>query len=149
MWHWYMCQRYVQVRSELLLWCEEKTQVVRGVPVLPWGMLSKVWWVKKLLRGKNLCPALSWLLLSCFVWFILSYLILCASQFQPRASPPRANPGHLFHDESRVPGIWQLIVSRPPGYLQTTTNLFGNILSSFPTALRVKGFKQSNTVILE
>ena len=27
---------------------------------------------------------------------------LCASQFQSRASP-RANPGHLFHDESRGP----------------------------------------------
>ena len=65
---------------------------------------------------------------------------------------PRANPGHLFHDDSRGPGIWQLIVSQPPGHLQTTTNLFRNIRSSFPTALRVKsvkGFKQSNTVILE
>ena len=37
----------------------------------------------------------------------------------------------------------------PPGHLQTSKNLFHNILSSFPTALRVKGFKQSSTVILE
>ena len=60
-----------------------------------------------------------------------------------RKHPPRANPGHLFHDESQGTGIWQLIVSRSPGHLQTTTDLFRNILSSFPTALRVKGFKQS------
>ena len=66
-----------------------------------------------------------------------------------REHPPQANPGHLFYDESRGPGIWQLIVSRPPGHLQTITNLFRNIPSSFPTALRVKGFKQSNMVILE
>ena len=33
-------------------------------------------------------------------------------------------------------------------HLQTTTNLFHNILSSFLTTLRVKGFRQSNTVIL-
>ena len=57
--------------------------------------------------------------------------------------PPRANPGHLFHDESRGTDIWQLIVSRSPGHLKTTTNLFCNILSLFPTALRFKGFKQS------
>ena len=66
-----------------------------------------------------------------------------------REHPPQANPGHLFYDESRGPGIWQLEVSRPPGHLQTITNLFRNIPSSFPTALRVKGFKQSNMVILE
>ena len=51
---------------------------------------------------------------------------LCASQFQPRASPPRANSRHLFHYESRGPGIWQFIVSRPPGHLQTMANLFHN-----------------------
>ena len=38
-------------------------------------------------------------------------------------------------------GRWQLIVSRPPGHLQTTKNLFRNILSPFPTAFRIKGFK--------
>ena len=54
--------------------------------------------------------------------------------------------GYLMHDESRELGIRQLIVSRSPGHLQTTKNLFRNILSSFPTALRVKGFKQSGTV---
>ena len=49
------------------------------------------------------------------------YRDLCVSQFQPRAPPPppRANLGHLLHDESRGPGIWQLIVlivdSAPPG----------------------------------
>ena len=63
--------------------------------------------------------------------------------------PPRANPGHLLHDESLGPSIWQLIVSRPPGDLQTTKKLSRNILSPFPTPLRVKGFKQSSTVILE
>ena len=40
--------------------------------------------------------------------------------------PPRPNPGHLFHDESRGPGISQLIASRLPGHLQTTTKLFRN-----------------------
>ena len=39
---------------------------------------------------------------------------------------PRANPGYLFHDESWGPGISQLIVSRSPGHLQTTTKLFRN-----------------------
>ena len=34
-----------------------------------------------------------------------------------RKHPPRANPGPLMHNESRRPGIWQLIVS-PPGHLQ-------------------------------
>ena len=66
-----------------------------------------------------------------------------------REHSPRANPGHLMRDESRKPGIWQLIVSRPPGHLQTIKNLFRNMLSSFPTVLREEGFKQSNTVILE
>ena len=46
-----------------------------------------------------------------------------------------------MHVESRGPGIWQLIVSRAPGHLQTAKNLFRNILLSFPTVLRVKGFK--------
>ena len=38
----------------------------------------------------------------------------------PAASiPSRDNPGHLMHDEAWGPGIWQLIVSRAPGHLQT------------------------------
>ena len=65
----------------------------------------------------------------------------------PAASIRRANPGYLMHDESREPGIWQLIVSRAPRLLQTKLNLLRNIMSSFPTALRVKGFKLN--VILE
>ena len=48
-----------------------------------------------------------------------------------------------MHDESRRPGIWNLMVS-PLGHFQTTKNLFRNILSSFPTALRVKGFKHGH-----
>ena len=43
--------------------------------------------------------------------------------------PRRANLGHLLHDECQGPGIWQLIVSRPPGHLQTTKSLFRNNLS--------------------
>ena len=40
---------------------------------------------------------------------------MCKSN--PAASnPPRANPGHLLHDESRGPGIWQLIVPAPRTY---------------------------------
>ena len=58
-----------------------------------------------------------------------------------REHPARANPGHLMHEESRGPVIWQLIMSRPPGHLQTTKNLLRNILSSFLAALRVGGFK--------
>ena len=38
-----------------------------------------------------------------------------------REHPPRANPGHLFHDESWGPGIWQLIVSPPGIYKQQQT----------------------------
>ena len=53
---------------------------------------------------------------------------------------PRTNPGHLLH-ESRRPGIWKLIMFRPPGHLQTTKKLACNILSLFPTGLRVKGFR--------
>ena len=61
---------------------------------------------------------------------------LCASQFQPRTSPSRANPGNMIRDESR--GAGHLVVNSvpAPGHLQTTTNLLPNILSSFPTALR-------------
>ena len=66
-----------------------------------------------------------------------------------REHPPRANPGHLLHDESRGPGIWQFIVSRSPGHLQTTKIWLSTIQSPFPKAFRVKGFKQSSTVILE
>ena len=43
------------------------------------------------------------------VWHY-SFEVMCASQFQPRATPS-ANPGHLIHDESRGPDIWQLIVN--------------------------------------
>ena len=66
---------------------------------------------------------------------------LCASQFQPRASHPRVNPGHMLHDESRGPGIWQLVVSRPPGHLQTAKNLFRNILSSISDGAQSKEFE--------
>ena len=38
-------------------------------------------------------------------------------------------------------GIWQLIAFRPPGICKQQQNLLRNILSSFPTELRVKGFK--------
>ena len=59
-----------------------------------------------------------------------------------REHPPGQTPGHLMHDESRGSDIWQLVVSRGPGHLQTEKkNLPRNIMSSFPTALRVKGFK--------
>ena len=44
---------------------------------------------------------------------------------------PQGNPKHLSHDDSRGPGNWQLIVSQPPGHLQTTTNLFCNIRCHF------------------
>ena len=69
-------------------------------------------------------------------------LALCASQIQPQASPPGKPRAFV----SRwVPGDGHLTVNNvsPPGQLQTTTILFRNILSSFPTALRFKGFKQS------
>ena len=67
-------------------------------------------------------------------------MTLCASRFQPRASP-RASPGHLMHVESR--GVGHLAVNSvlSPGHLQTTKNLLRNMLSLFLTALRVKGFK--------
>ena len=54
-----------------------------------------------------------------------------------------------MHNESRGPGIWQLIVSQPPGHFQTTKNVLRNILSSFPTVLRVKGFKHHHFGIKE
>ena len=66
--------------------------------------------------------------------------IMCESI--PVASiTPRANPGHLRHDESRGQGIWQLIVSRPPGHLQTTKNLFRNILSLFSDGAQSQEFE--------
>ena len=48
-------------------------------------------------------------------WTAAINSLKCASQFQPQ-SFPRTKTGHLMHDESRVPGIWQLI--EPPGHLQ-------------------------------
>ena len=89
---------------------------------------------------------------NCMVWLLFGYTKkkLCASQFQSRAIPlPRANSVHLLQDESRGPDIWQLIVSPSPGICKQQKNLFRNILSPFLTALRVKGFKQSSTVVLE
>ena len=46
---------------------------------------------------------------------ILITLIMCESI--PAASIPRPLG---MHGESRGPGIWQLIVSRPPGHLEAT-----------------------------
>ena len=64
--------------------------------------------------------------------FFSAHSVFLMCQSIPAASIlPRANPGHFMHDESRGPGIWQLIVSRPPGHLQTPKILFRNILSSF------------------
>ena len=80
------------------------------------------------------------------VWYgiVLHYNVRVNSS---REHAPRPNPGHLMHDEFRGPGIWQLIVSRPPPpAFANNKNLLRNILSSFPTTLRVKG---SHTAILE
>ena len=55
---------------------------------------------------------------------------------------PRANPDHLMHDESRGPG--HLVFNSVPGpreFANKKKNLLRNIMSSIPTALRVKGFK--------
>ena len=78
-------------------------------------------------------------------WLIVSQGMssLCASQFQLRASP-WANPRHLMHDESRRARHLEFNSVPPPGHLQTTKNLFCNILSSFLTVLKVKGFKHGH-----
>ena len=57
------------------------------------------------------------------------YTFICESI--PAASIFLANPGHLLQNESQGPGIWQLIVSRPPAHLQTTKK----ILLEHPVAI--------------
>ena len=89
------------------------------IMLLCYDMLCYVMLCYVMLCYVMLCYVMLCYVMLCYV--MLCYVMLCydlwlkrishliktlrASQFQPRAFPPRANPGHLFHDESRGPGI--------------------------------------------
>ena len=56
-----------------------------------------------------------------FGFFLPSdWSLMCESIPTARMPSPRANPEHLFHEDSRRLGIWQL-VSRPPGICKQET----------------------------
>ena len=63
-----------------------------------------------------------------------------------RKHPPLGKPRHLIHDESQGPGIWQLIVSRPPGICKQQKHCFVTFCRRSRRRSEVKGFQHRHFV---